>query len=277
MTGPRRYWPLIAVGALLAAVTVTAALGTPTITHLPPLTNREKQGDTLGSPSPSTAASPISTGNVQHDVGLPGWLSTVISDLITVLCIGLVLAVAGYAIWYLTRGGADRSRALGIETPVLLPQRDSVLAAVDAGLSELDDDDVDPRRAVIACWVRLEQAAAAAGTPRAAGDTPTEMVTRLLAAHQVSAPVLYALAEVYRRARYATHDVDSGMREQAKTALRQLRAELTVSHSGPLEHEPPVRLPGTRPEPLRGGGEHGERQDQPGTWPGSTPIEGGRR
>ena len=30
----------------------------------------------------------------------------------------------------------------------------------------------DPRRAVIACWVRLEQAAAAAGTPRQVGDSP---------------------------------------------------------------------------------------------------------
>ena len=45
--------------------------------------------------------------------------------------------------------------------------RAEVVAAVDAGLLDLDDADPDPRRAVIACWVRLEQAAAAAGTPAA--------------------------------------------------------------------------------------------------------------
>ena len=55
-------------------------------------------------------------------------------------------------------------------------RRGEVVAALDAGLVELDDADADPRRAVIACWVRLEQAAAAAGTPRAAGDTSTDLV-----------------------------------------------------------------------------------------------------
>ena len=85
---------------------------------------------------------------------------------------------------------------------------------------------------MIACWVRLEQAAAAAGTPRQPGDTPTELVTRLLAGHDVSAAVLYALAEVYRLARYATHTVDATMRDQARAALHQLRAELSPVPSG---------------------------------------------
>ena len=80
---------------------------------------------------------------------------------------------------------------------------------------------------MIACWVRLEQAAAAAGTPREPGDTPTELVTRLLRGHDVSAPVLYPLAEVYRLARYATHTVDTGMRDRARAALQQLRGELS--------------------------------------------------
>jgi hypothetical protein len=102
-----------------------------------------------------------------------------------------------------------------------------VLAAVDAGLSDLDDADTDPRRAVIACWVRLEQAAAAAGTPRQVGDTPAELVTRLLAGHAVSPGALYPLAEAYRLARYATHTVDPTMRDQARAALGQVRAELS--------------------------------------------------
>ena len=62
---------------------------------------------------------------------------------------------------------------------------EELVAALDAGLEELSDADRDPRRAVIACWVRLEQAAAAAGTPRHPGDTPTDLVGRLLAEQQV--------------------------------------------------------------------------------------------
>jgi hypothetical protein len=79
---------------------------------------------------------------------------------------------------------------------------------------------------VIACWVRLEQAAAAAGTARLPGDSPTDLVGRLLAEQQVDPRVLAALLAVYREARYATHTVDDQMRAQARSALEQLRADL---------------------------------------------------
>ena len=89
-------------------------------------------------------------------------------------------------------------------------------------------DAIRLRRAVIACWVRLEAAAAAAGTERSPGDTSTELVSRLLARHSVSEAVLSALAEVYREARFARHEVDQATREQARTALRLLRDELSA-------------------------------------------------
>jgi hypothetical protein len=78
----------------------------------------------------------------------------------------------------------------------------------------------------------LEQAAAAAGTPRHAGDSPTDLVGRLLAEQQVDARVLAALAAVYREARYATHAVDDQMRAQARSALERLRADLGAGTPG---------------------------------------------
>src|SRR5439155_22074507 len=108
-------------------------------------------------------------------------------------------------------------------------QRHEVAAAVAAGIAALDDADTDPRRAVIACWLRLERAAAAAGTARVASDTPADLVYRLLHTQQVSAAVLETFAELYRRARYAPHDVPPDMREQARTALHRLSAELHQS------------------------------------------------
>jgi hypothetical protein len=109
---------------------------------------------------------------------------------------------------------------------------EDLVAALDAGLEELSDTDRDPRRAVIACWVRLEQAAAAAGTARLPGDSPTDLVGRLLAEQQVDARVLAALLEVYRQARYATHTVDDQMRAQARSALERLRADLGAGVPG---------------------------------------------
>ena len=90
---------------------------------------------------------------------------------------------------------------------------------------------------MIACWVRLEEVAAAAGTPREPGDTPSELVTRLLAAHQVSPGVLRSLADLYLAARYGIGDIDAQMRTRARASLGQLRAELARSRSGPLERE----------------------------------------
>ena len=81
---------------------------------------------------------------------------------------------------------------------------------------------------MIACWVRLERAAAAAGTEREPGDTSTDLVERVLADHAVTAPVLAGFAALYREARFATHVVDEAMRDQARAALRQIRDELVA-------------------------------------------------
>ncbi|MET8387792.1 DUF4129 domain-containing protein [Streptosporangium canum] len=99
-------------------------------------------------------------------------------------------------------------------------------AALRAALTDLDAGD-DPRRAVIACWLRLEHAAAGAGTPRMAADTPGDLVTRLLAAHRVSGPALGRLAAAYRQARYAPHEVAESLRGTARRALAEVDAELS--------------------------------------------------
>jgi hypothetical protein len=227
MTGLRRFGPLLAVGLLLAAAAVAAMLATPQIRRAPlapsvaPVIPPTAAGNGAPSQLPPREVTPTEPA---RDVQLPGWLLLAAQ----LFCALLVAASIALLLWYLLRNGLRmRERRLDVVEPPPVQTRDEVLAAVEAGLSDLDDTDADPRRAVIACWVRLEQAAAAAGTPREPGDTPTELVTRLLGGHDVSAPVLYPLAEVYRLARYATHTVDATMRDQARAALRQLRGELS--------------------------------------------------
>ncbi len=231
MTGLRRFGPLLAVGLLLAAAAVAAMLASPQIRpsqlNTPPTPDQGhpfKPPD--GEPNPLPADRPTTgTGDQPQNIALPGWLLVIAKVLLALI----VLAVIALLVWYLLRHGLRlrERRRRPLEPAARTQARDQVIAAVDAGLSDLDDADTDPRRAVIACWVRLEQAAAAAGTPRNVGDTPAELVTRLLAGHAASATVLYQLAEVYRLARYATHTVDATMRDQARAALGQVRAELS--------------------------------------------------
>jgi hypothetical protein len=265
----RRWWPVAGIAVLLALAALAAGHSSLDLSRVDP-TGTDEFG-LPGSPQPTPSFPPTGTAPAgpgaappPGDAGLPGWLTTaaiVLAALVVIVVVALVLR-------RVTRDVLRRrTRAL---VPVDRSPRGTtqeVVAALDAGLVELSDTDADPRTAVIACWVRLEQAAASAGVPRQVGDTPTDLVTRLLRGPAatsgpqatsgpaatggagatgvaggagpaaggpavVSADVLAAFAHVYREARYATHTVDQRMRDEARAALRRLRAELTAGVPG---------------------------------------------
>ena len=229
MNAVRRWWPLLAVGGLLAVAAVAAALSSPQVTDVPiPLPTRSidtlPTGNTLPTQGPAEGS-----GDSQDPARLPIWLMNVALG----LCAAAVVAIIVVVVWILVRDTMSVRRGSlpvdGTGAGGLRPNPDDVVAALDAGLSDLSDADLDPRRAVIACWIRLEQAAAAAGTPRHTGDTSTDHVLRLLRAHRVDRQILDRFAEIYREARYATHPIDEHMRGQARSALHRLRQELVVS------------------------------------------------
>ena len=222
----RRWLPLAGVGGLLAAVAVAATVSAPQVQFLPerPLGDGDQPLVTAsheGVPTP-----PLGNPAVNPGLSAPGWLVT----LLTVVCVGTVAILIGWLLWFFLRDwlttrkvgpASETEQAKQLQSPLA-----AVRSALDEGLVDLDDADADPRRAVIACWVRLEQAAAAAGTPRRAGDTSTDLVLRLLGEHRVSAGALDGFAAVYRAARFGQHTVDESMRDLARAALRQLRGEL---------------------------------------------------
>jgi Domain of unknown function (DUF4129) len=220
----RSWWPLLAVTVLLVVAGGAAAVATPQLTRLPlpQSANRQPEGPYDG-PTP-VQRSPEMTRVERTRPVLPGWVLDVLAGVAIAVVVGGLL----FALWLMARKGL-RSRPGRIEEPATVQRSaaEEVVAAVDAGLSDLSDTDLDPRRAVIACWVRLEQVAAAAGTPRQIADTPSDLVTRLLAAHEVDPAVLAGFADIYRRARYTTHTVDERMRGQARAALERVRSELT--------------------------------------------------
>jgi len=225
----RQWFPLIAVAALLAVGALAAARSSVQLTQVLPKPDiAEPQLDR----PPPTAGAPH-TGPEDGSAALPDWVGTVIGG----LCLLAVAIAVGILVWHVMR---DRLRvrsapiAVAAARPRPAPANaDEVVAALDAGLTELSDADTDPRVAVIACWVRLEETAAAAGTPRHLGDTSTDLVRRLLAAHRVSGPVLDDFAGVYRVARYATHTIDERTRADAIRALAFLRGELTAGAGVP--------------------------------------------
>ena len=235
----RRWWPVGAVAFLLVGAPVAAPHSSIGATRIPPAAESVPLVPEYptAEPVPSIPVEPRDAGELDS-MRIPEWFVTGIWALLGLA----VLAVVGVLLWTLVRGALRRTtRAL----PEQRSRRSAegtareVVAALDAGLVDLDDADTDPRTAVIACWVRLEEAADGAGVRRLAGDTPTDLVTRLLRGDPsagvpaiVSADVLAELAHVYREARYATRPVDERTRDQARAALRRLRGELTALTGG---------------------------------------------
>lgn len=230
----RRWWPIAAVTLLLAAAALAAGHSAIGASRIPPAADNIPYVPDYPSAeaAPSFPAEPRDAGPPTSG-GIPDWVATTA----IVLLAAAVLGAVGYVLWTLIGGALRRTTRAA---PTQRARRTAagtareVVAALDAGLVELDDQATDPRTAVIACWVRLEEAAEEAGVPRLAGDTPTDLVARLLRGDPAagvpaiaSADVLDGFAHVYREARYATHTVDARMRDQARSALRRLRGELT--------------------------------------------------
>jgi hypothetical protein len=87
-------------------------------------------------------------------------------------------------------------------------------------------EDPDAREAVVQAWLLLGRAAAETGTAPRAAETAAEYARRLAAERGLPAGAVAALAELYREARFSTHEVRPEQRDRAREHLLALRAAL---------------------------------------------------
>lgn len=212
----------IAVAALVAAY---AARGGPALAEHPvpigPLHLRTAAALT-------EVTAPAAGGDGIPGAGLILWAvlgGTVV--LLLVLVIGVLMAVRAYlhpppglqrrprVAPATVEGGAD----------LAVDQRRRLHGEILAGLDDIDAGG-DPRRVIIGCWLGLERAADAAGVARSAPETPGELVSRLLAAHEVRPATLHRLSVLYREARYSVHPMGPELRDAARAALVDVHADL---------------------------------------------------
>ena len=102
-------------------------------------------------------------------------------------------------------------------------------AALDVVLQDTLEDlrgEVDPRTAVIRTYARMEETFAAYGVPRQPAEAPLEYLARVLERLQVSGSAVERLTKLFARAKFSTHEINSGMKAEAIEALGGLRAEL---------------------------------------------------
>ncbi len=147
----------------------------------------------------------------------------------TALIFGVALLVL--ARLRLVRRRRHLSRRIGPRTS--LGAGDEMLSDEDEpGLTEAIDEvtrtigEGSPRNAIVAAWVRLEQAVEGEWFPHRPEETPSELVERVLASYALDDDAIRRLAALYREARFSTHPVTEDHRLEAAECLRRLLATI---------------------------------------------------
>jgi hypothetical protein len=150
--------------------------------------------------------------------GEPGWLAALI---LASIILGVAVA-AGLAVRHRRHHGNE------------LEEEAALAKALDDVLAETLDDlraERDPRKAVIEVYARMEQTFAAYRVPRDPAETPLEYVGRALDSLRISASAVRRLTLLYEHAKFSTHSVDTGMKDEAIGTLAGLRAELEFNEA----------------------------------------------
>jgi hypothetical protein len=103
------------------------------------------------------------------------------------------------------------------------------LASIVDGTIEDLRREQDPRRAVIAAYAQMEKALANHGLPRERSEAPFEYLTRMLRELRVRAASALALTELFERARFSHHVIDTSMKDEAIDALVAVRDDLKAA------------------------------------------------
>jgi hypothetical protein len=157
--------------------------------------------------------------------GVPAPYEPSVSWLPIAIVVGLVLAgVVAYVV------GERRARAGR-------PSREALEEQLAVVLDDTLDDlraEADPRRAIIAAYARLERVLAANGVPRRAAETSDEYLPRVLHDLALDRGAIERLTALFTRAKFSQHDVDTAMKEEAISALEQVRDELRLARESPV-------------------------------------------
>jgi hypothetical protein len=84
----------------------------------------------------------------------------------------------------------------------------------------------DPRNAVVACWVALEEAVHRSGLTPDRSETAAELTQRVLGRWEVDPAAITALSDAYREARFSRHPVSEEQRTAAVDALERIHLDL---------------------------------------------------
>lgn len=160
------------------------------------------------------------------------WIIDIGVAALVVLALGLAIYLAT-AYWLRQRRERQYRRAqpTGPDPEALeaLELPDELAAAAGAARTRLVESG-EPRNAIVACWLSLEDAAARAGLARQPAETSVEFTARVLARFSVEYAAVETLSGLYREARFSRHSMTEAQRQRAAASLRSIERGLHLLH-----------------------------------------------
>ncbi|MGO9558180.1 MAG: DUF4129 domain-containing protein [Acidimicrobiales bacterium] len=148
----------------------------------------------------------------------------------TILAVLAVAAITiGLPAWRRRRWARARGPLHPMSRP---PSRDGLsdfpsgaLTAAVAGVTVSNpEDEPDPRKAIVAAYIAMTEAAAKCGALRESYETPSEYLQRLLGIAGAPARPASRLTGIFERARYSSEPLGEDGRSVAISSLRDIRA-----------------------------------------------------
>jgi hypothetical protein len=135
-----------------------------------------------------------------------------------ILMSGLIVLLAGAgALSFMLLRSGDEGGTAGDEP--------DVLEELSLGIADLQSIE-DPRRAVIACYVRMQILAGDRRIGHRLSDTPFELFDRIARGHPELEPSVHRLTLLFERAKFSPHTIDEVMRSDALAALEEIRTQM---------------------------------------------------
>jgi hypothetical protein len=127
------------------------------------------------------------------------------------------------------------------------PDPDAMESALQGELADVLDDaiaelraELDPRRAVIGAYARLERVFAVHGVPRHPAEAPEEYLARVLETLDVPQQAVSRLTALFATAKFSQHDVRPEMKDEAIDALVTARDALRLAAEHARSHRTPA-------------------------------------
>jgi uncharacterized membrane protein HdeD (DUF308 family) len=164
------------------------------------------------------------------DAAMPPEISASAPWLVTwtfaILALLAAAGALGVAVWFAS--GDRLSEWWAKEEEDELPPP-TLVAAVDESLEDLRDEP-DARRAIIRCYARFEDAAAASGLGRMPWQTPLEFMRETLSRLPAPRGAVRTLTALFELARFSDRALGSAERDRALVALDDIKAAIDAAH-----------------------------------------------